>query len=341
LSDPLVSILIPSFNAERFLPETIESALKQSWPRTEIIIVDDGSTDDSLRVARHYECERLKVVSQENRGGSAARNRALSLAQGDYIQWLDADDLLHPDKIKLQMQTAEALENRRILLTGPFGIFAHRPWKASFSPTALWRDHLPVEWLMQKFINYVYMNPAVWLVSRELTSAAGDWDEALSRDQDGEYVCRIVSKSTFVKYVPGATSLYRVIAGNTVSRASSWTAYDSIWRSTLLCMDYLLEMEHSERTRSACVTYLKTWLPHFYPEFPSLMAKIQEKAEALGATLDAPELPGKYKWISSVVGAPVARKLTRVLPACKWTVIETFDRLASGLSRGSIPQSSI
>ena len=101
--DPLVSILIPAHNADAWLPATIQSAVGQSWPNTEVIVVDDGSTDRTLACARTFESARVKVVTQPNQGAPAARNTAFALAQGDYIQWLDADDLLHPEKISAQM----------------------------------------------------------------------------------------------------------------------------------------------------------------------------------------------------------------------------------------------
>src|SRR5438128_8633466 len=98
----LVSILIPVYNAESFVADAIQSALDQTWPAKEIIAVDDGSTDRSAEVLKSF-APRIKVIEQENRGASAARNRALREAQGEFIQYLDADDLLAPNKIKIQM----------------------------------------------------------------------------------------------------------------------------------------------------------------------------------------------------------------------------------------------
>ena len=75
MHQPLVSILIPCYNAEKWLSETINSALDQTWKNIEIIIVDDGSTDSSLAIAKTFESKNIKVLSQENRGASAARNQ--------------------------------------------------------------------------------------------------------------------------------------------------------------------------------------------------------------------------------------------------------------------------
>ena len=108
----LVSILIPAYNAERWLGATIESALAQTWPAKEIIVVDDGSTDRTLAVARGFGDRGVQVITQANRGAAAARNTALRAARGAWIQFLDADDLLNPRKIE-QPELRESLQVHR------------------------------------------------------------------------------------------------------------------------------------------------------------------------------------------------------------------------------------
>ena len=95
---PLVSILIPAYNSEKWIKSTIQSALNQTYSNKEIIIVDDGSTDNTLNIAKQFESDILKVIFQKNQGASAARNKALSISQGDFIQWLDSEDLISNDK---------------------------------------------------------------------------------------------------------------------------------------------------------------------------------------------------------------------------------------------------
>ena len=101
---PLVSILIPCYNAEKWVSDMLRSALGQTWSKIEVILVDDGSKDRSLEIARSFQRKNLKIIGQENQGASAARNCAYSEAQGDFIQYMDADDLLSPDKIESQMR---------------------------------------------------------------------------------------------------------------------------------------------------------------------------------------------------------------------------------------------
>src|SRR3954470_2799092 len=99
----LVSILIPCYNAERWIAQAIESALAQTWPEKEVIVVNDGSTDGSLDVIKTFD-GRIRWETGPNRGGNVARNRLLELAHGRWLQYLDADDYLLPKKLAHQME---------------------------------------------------------------------------------------------------------------------------------------------------------------------------------------------------------------------------------------------
>src|SRR5690242_12253811 len=103
-SRPVVSIVIPCYNAARHLAAAIESALSQTWSDKEIIVVDDGSIDESLTIARQFEDQGVLVLSHKNCGASAARNVAYNRSAGRYIKFLDADDILHPKLIERQME---------------------------------------------------------------------------------------------------------------------------------------------------------------------------------------------------------------------------------------------
>src|SRR5438477_11908717 len=123
---PLVSILIPAYNAERWIADTIRSALAQTWPRIEVVVIDDGSCDQTLAIAQKFASKNVLVVTQENQGASGARNKALDLYQGDYVQWLDADDILSSDKIAKQMELAQECQSKRMLFSAAWGYFYYR-----------------------------------------------------------------------------------------------------------------------------------------------------------------------------------------------------------------------
>lgn len=97
-----ISIIVPVYNADRFLPQTIESLLNQTYKNIELILVDDGSTDDSLAVCKRYENDsRVLVIHQENRGRSCARNTGIAHASGRFIGFMDDDDVAHPRMFEL------------------------------------------------------------------------------------------------------------------------------------------------------------------------------------------------------------------------------------------------
>ena len=252
---PLVSILIPAYNAEQWIADTIESALAQTWPHKEIIVVNDGSKDHTLSIVDEFSSRGVLVASQKNCGEAAARNKALSFCSGDYIQWLDADDILAPDKISRQMEFAESCSNKRILLSSEWGHFLFRTSRAKFTRTALWDDLSAVEWLRLKMEKNTWMQPSSWLVSRELTEAAGPWNERLAWDAEGEYFSRVVSKSDGVKFIRGAKLFYRVTGPQSYGNVdASDKKLESSWLSTRLHVQYLRSLEDSARTRRACVS---------------------------------------------------------------------------------------
>src|ERR687891_2258210 len=157
---PLVSILIPAYNAERWIADTIRSALAQTWPRKEIIIVDDGSRDRTLEIAQRFASRDVLVITQHNQGAAAARSKTLEVCQGDYIQWLDADDLLSPNKVAKQMAAADECQDKRRLFSSGWGYFMYRPDKAKFISTPIWCDLTPLEWLLRKWEHNLHMQTA-------------------------------------------------------------------------------------------------------------------------------------------------------------------------------------
>ncbi len=335
----LVSILIPSYNAEEWIEETIQSALSQTWPRKEIIIVDDGSTDNSLRIAKEYESNTVKVTSQENSGAAVARNKALEYAQGDYIQWLDADDLLAPDKVEKQLRSIDGAGSSRILLTSSWAPFYYRYQNAKFTPDNLWRDLDPVEWLITKFNENVWMNPAVWLVSRKLTELAGPWDKRTAPDDDGEYVCRVIVKSEKIKFVSEARSYYRKSNPKSLSRTLSNKALKGVFFSITLCICYLRSLEDTERTRAACLTLLQEGLSRFYPKHTAILKEANELAEELGGKLSPPVLNWKYSMTEEVLGRSLADRIKQAKAMLKVLTMRRWDKFLYDLSNKRIKYS--
>jgi glycosyltransferase involved in cell wall biosynthesis len=105
MPEPLISVVIPAHNGEAFLAQAIESALGQTWPRTEVVVVDDGSSDGSAEIASSYP---VTLVRQDNRGVAHARNRGVESAAGELLAFLDQDDLFLPGKLERQLEALRA-----------------------------------------------------------------------------------------------------------------------------------------------------------------------------------------------------------------------------------------
>ncbi len=331
---PLVSILIPAYNSGAWIADTLRSALAQTWTNREIIVVNDGSTDRTLEVASQFEAQGVRIITQKNKGAAATRNAAFELATGDYIQWLDADDLLSPDKIQRQMEAVEQIGNHRTLVSCGWSQFLYRYYCAKFVATPLWRNLDRTEWLLCKMAQNLHMQTATWLVSRELTEAAGPWNTALLGDDDGEYFCRVLLASEGVRFVPGARVYYRDSGSGSLSYVGySRRKQDAQWHSMRLHIGYLRSLEDSPRTRAACVTYMENWLTCFYPDRAELIEQMQSMARNLGGELQMPHLPWKYSWIESLFGLRTGRRAQILLPRVKWSLLRTCDKALFHVSR--------
>lgn len=325
---PLVSILIPAFNAQEWIADTMQSAIAQTWAHKEIIVVDDGSTDQTLAIARQFESDSVHVCTQKNQGAAAARNNAFSLCHGDYIQWLDADDLLAPDKVARQIEALGQPPNKKTLLSGSWGRFMYRYNRTKFVPTALWCDLSPVEWLLRKLGQNIYMQTSSWLVSRQLTEAAGPWDTRLLGDDDGEYFCRVLLASDGVRFVPEAIAYYRLSGSTSLSYiGDSDRKLDAQWLSMKTHIAYLRSLEDSDRVRVACLRFLQNWLVFFYPERLDIFGQAEEMASGLGGTLQVPAMSWKYSWIKAIFGLSVAKRSQIALQRLRWSVARFWDKI--------------
>jgi glycosyltransferase involved in cell wall biosynthesis len=329
---PLVSILIPAYNAEAFIAQTLDSALNQTWKNKEIIVVDDGSTDRTLAVAQRFRAQGVVIAQQQNQGASAARNYAFSLCQGDYIQWLDADDLLSRDKIESQMSVAAVIGDRRLLFSSGWASFRFRSHKATSNSTKLWQDLTPSTWLKLKLEHNLHMQTATWLVSRELTESAGNWNTRLLSDDDGEYFCRVIMASTGIKFSPKGNVFYRDTGPASLGYiGSSQRKIDAHFASMQLHIKYLRALDDGPEARAACVRYLQTSAAYFYPERMDIFASAQAMATELGGRLEEPTLSWKYSWIQKTVGWTFAKRTQIWARHWRWAIPRTLDKILARL----------
>lgn len=326
MNKPLVSILICAYNAEKTVAQTLDSVVAQTWPNKEIIVLDDGSTDRTAEIVSQF--KQVTLVSTDNQGFSAAQNRVFQLSHGDYIQYLDADDLLAPDKIEGQLATLRKGDSARILFSSPWAPFFYRTRNARFVRNSLCQDLSPVEWLLRKMSEGIHMQNATWLVSRELATAAGPWDTRLQYDQDGEFFCRVLLASEGTRFVDGTGIYYRSSGWNRISFiGNSEVKKDSLLRSMKAHMRYLQSLEKSDRVDRACLAYIKLWCLSFYPERPDIMAELRDLAHQLGGELGVPGLRAKYAWLQNFGGYGVAKQAQTFFPMVKTSLLRAWDKM--------------
>ena len=306
---PLVSIIIPVFNSEKYLDDTITSALSQTWTNIEVIIVDDGSTDQSLNITRKFDDDRIRVFEQENKGASTARNKGLTEANGDYIQFLDADDLLSPDKIEAQVTClGESLTKLSICRTIHFKDGENYPNSCGTGWLCADSDN-PIDFLTKLYAGEEIMpgyggmiTVHSWLSPRNLIDKAGPWNENLSVDDDGEFFFRVVLASDGVKFSNKGFNYYRKFNHQqSLSAQKSRKAMESAVLATDLKIRYL-----KEKTNDIIVD--RVFAKHYwwtgvlaYPQFKSLSKYCTQKAKQLGYSGE------KY------VGGPGGHFLARLL----------------------------
>jgi glycosyltransferase involved in cell wall biosynthesis len=189
---PLVSVVIPCYNSKRYLAEAIESALLQSYSRIEIIVVDDGSTDDTARIARSYP---VHYIYQANRGISGARNTGILHCQGEYVLFLDHDDRLLPRAVEIGVRLLEEHPECALAVGEHRYIGADGKAIGYSNKHAAGRDH----YLMLLEHNFIE-TPCSALHRRSAIALTGGFDESLKGAEDLEFYLRTARQSTWVAH---------------------------------------------------------------------------------------------------------------------------------------------
>jgi glycosyltransferase involved in cell wall biosynthesis len=307
MSYPRVSVLIPCYNAERFIGETLESVFRQTWPRIEIVVVDDGSTDGSSDVIQRLANANLKLIKQGNRGQTAALNVCLAHATGDFIQYLDADDLIDPTKIELQV--ARLLDNPQCVASAEWGRFYVSPTEVHFDPEPVWCDLDPLDWLaLSRTDGLGMMLPALWLIPMAIVRACGPWAEDLTLNNDAEYFTRVLLASERVLFCPGARCRYRSGLPGSLSGRKSPKAWASQFRVIELCEALIRTREDSERIRRAFALSWQHLAHASYPYDPNLANRALVRARGLHTETIRPGGGLAFHIVSRLLGWRAARR---------------------------------
>lgn len=205
---------------EKWLREAVDSCLEQSYPRIEIIVIDDGSTDNCLAIIKSYN-DKIIWETGPNRGGNYARNRGFALSSGEYIQYLDADDYLLPEKIERQVRFLEE--------TGADVVYSDWRYKRHLPNGTSLLEDINVSGPKEDFLESLLANerwvpPVALLFNREIISSSSGWDERLKAAQDRDFLISLAVKGAKIEYQPGGYSIYRKYGS-----AVTITSNKSLW----------------------------------------------------------------------------------------------------------------
>lgn len=212
---PLVSIIIPCYNAEEYVAEAIQSALDQAYPNCEVIVIDDGSNDGSLEEIKRFG-DKIRWETGPNRGGCAARNRGFEISAGSFVQFFDADDLLHHQRIEILMMAMTRHEDADFAWAPNMKFVGRQIPKSFFSQQN--PESVPIA--RSKAVLQAAYAPSASLFRRSFLEKVGGWNESLQRWVDLEYHGRITlqCRSFVVTDIP--LYGYRQHGGDRISNAN-------------------------------------------------------------------------------------------------------------------------
>lgn len=313
---PLVSILIPLYNAEQHFSNTLESLLAQTYKNIEIIIVDDGSTDKSLYIAKEYESKYkyLKVFTQKNSGAQIARNKAFELSKGEYIQYFDADDIMHPDKIMSQMKALSRYDFKdSVIASGTWLTFVNS------IDDAICKDQIINKNYENKFLffkdaweNREYIIGQSWLIPRRINEKTGDWNINLIKNQDGEFFTRVVYNSDKIIYVKESIVYWQKGITNSTSSNNSLAAM----RAQLDSYNIYYNLVKTDLNKySLCKGIAKLYSSFYMANFPldkEMKKEVYTKLKSLGYNHPIIEIQSKYLWINKLFSVDTILYMKRI-----------------------------
>ena len=261
-----VSVVIPCFDQGRFLTGAIESVLDQTFRPDEVVVVDDGSRDATPEVARSFGSA-IRYIRQDNAGLSAARNRGLAQAEGDYVLFLDSDDLLRRTALELLVETAGAIPDAAVIRGSWVEIDEHGAETVSASTPPLGEDAFHA-----LFDPMSVGPPCRSLVLRKSLLEVGEFDTRLRACEDWDLWLRLAFAGARFVDSPDAFAVYRRHASS-MSRS-----HERMWKAGLTVLDRARSLHGCQRCRDAHASGVSTWREYCY--LSMLRATIDEALQA-------------------------------------------------------------
>ena len=200
---PKVSVIVPTYNSDRYVVQAVGSVLAQTYPNYELIVVDDGSTDNTHQVLKPY-FDQLRYVYQNNQGVAAARNRGIELATGEFIAFLDADDVFLPEKLAKEIACFEKQPELDMVISGWRIVNEHGE---AISDVRLWEYAPQLD--LKTAVLYKPARPSSTILRREWCKKVNGFDARFVRTDDLDFLLKLLSQGCKADWLPEITIHYR------------------------------------------------------------------------------------------------------------------------------------
>jgi glycosyltransferase involved in cell wall biosynthesis len=294
----LVSVIIPTYNRAALLEIAIESIIEQSYRPIECIVVDDGSTDTTPEIMRKYEGNRndqltIQYIIQKNAGSQVARNTGTKASTGEYIQYLDSDDLLYPQKLENQVKYLQ--QNQ-----GCDGVFGD--WRKGLPETnEVVKGYASEDLITQMLIDRCVANFS-FLMRRSIVSKTGAWDPAIRRNQEIDFHIRGLLAGARFEYQSCDTGLWRMHASERIANTTGLNDVVFFYQK----MEHLLnERQLFPDKLKEKIASLYMWLISQYIDKPN-QSLVHMLGEAVRLNPTVPFYSGKMKWLAKILGQGTA-----------------------------------
>jgi glycosyltransferase involved in cell wall biosynthesis len=307
-----VSIIIPLHNAEAYITEALQSCFQQTHKDIEVIVVENASTDKSYEVVANIKESSLQLYHIDTPNAGAARNFGYQKATGDYILFLDADDLLAHNKIELQLKA---------LAEKPKGWIASCAWAkfdkeiegSNIEIQNVWKVEDPVRWCMKSWTGGGMMTLGSWLIPKDLIKNSGLWDERLSLHDDGEFICRVLLASKGNLFVPDTMVYYRQVSDSLSKQNISMKAAQSALRVCKSYEESILKIKDDPKIKNALAYSYRNFIYEFHPNYVHLLKEAEQHIKNLKLR-NIPLVGGrKFKQLARIIGFNNALKLRNMI----------------------------
>jgi glycosyltransferase involved in cell wall biosynthesis len=311
---PLVSICIPAYNCAHYIEETLDCLFNQTYDNIEIIVVDDGSNDDTAAVLQKVVHPKFKYLLQSNKGASSARNSAYKISTGDFIKFMDADDLINTRCI--ESQVLKIKDNLNSIASAKWGRFYLQDKSTlKVEPESVWRDMRGINWLVESLTDRGrnMTQPGIFLIPRKIIEQAGLWNESLSLIDDFEYMTRVIASCSDVLFCKDALLMYRSGISNNLSGQRTRRHMESAFNAVSIGTSEILRVRNDAESRLACANVYQQWAYGFYPDHHDLYEQCLKRIAELGGASLKTEGSSTYKFFAKLVGWQRAKKYKKML----------------------------